>query len=82
MGPDDGYILHYSKDVSQFWADRGRLALGACFEPTCIEPSRVGASASRSTGGMLPARKFSARVAKVGSLLIFFFFFFSLRASR
>ena len=62
MGPDDGYILHYSKDVSQFWADRGRLALGMCFEP-----SHVGAAASRSVGGMLPARKFTDRISKVRS---------------
>jgi tocopherol cyclase len=32
MGPDDGYVLQYSKDVSSFWADRSSLALGATFD--------------------------------------------------
>ena len=32
MGPDDSYLLHYDPDVKKFWADPGRLALGACFK--------------------------------------------------
>jgi tocopherol cyclase len=57
MGPDDGYILQYSKDVSTFWADRGRLALGASFQPT-------EAGGASCVGGMLPERKFSERVGE------------------
>lgn len=59
MGPGDGYILQYSKDTSAFWADRGRLALGACFEGTA--PGREDV---RNVRGMLPARKFEGRVAR------------------
>ncbi len=33
MGPDDSYLLQYSKDVRSFWADPHALALGACFRP-------------------------------------------------
>ena len=33
MGPDDSYLLQYSKDVRSFWADPRALALGACFRP-------------------------------------------------
>ncbi|KAL4432855.1 hypothetical protein ABPG77_008181 [Micractinium sp. CCAP 211/92] len=32
MGPDDGYLLQYSPQVQQFWADRRDLALGAVFK--------------------------------------------------
>lgn len=30
MGPNDGYILQYSRDTNCFWAERNSLALGAC----------------------------------------------------
>ena len=34
MGPGDGYIAQTTTDTSTWWADRNRLRLGACFEPT------------------------------------------------
>lgn len=63
MGPKDGYILQYSKDTSSFWADRGRLALGACFDAKGAEGGGDGRPDTRIVGGVLPARKFSDRVA-------------------
>lgn len=51
MGPDDGYLLQYSDDVSLFWADSTQLALGACFQG-----SRRGAQ------GMLPRDRFNSSV--------------------
>lgn len=33
MGPDDGYLLQYSKDVDSFWASARELQLGATFRP-------------------------------------------------
>eukprot|EP00889_Picochlorum_renovo_P008710 jgi/Picre1/35740/NNA_003200.t1 len=51
MGPDDGYLLQYSNNVSLFWADSTQLALGACFQG-----SRRGAQ------GMLPQDKFTSLV--------------------
>jgi len=50
MGPDDGYLLQYSKNVSSFWADSGRLALGACFR------------ASRQHRGIVPKDVFAKTV--------------------
>lgn len=50
MGPDDGYLLQYSKDVSSFWADRSQLALGACFS---------GLESSVTHKGMLPKGVFN-----------------------
>lgn len=38
MGPDDSYLIHYSKNVADFWADRNSLALGAVFQ--AASPSR------------------------------------------
>lgn len=32
MGPDDGYICQFSKDVGTFWASRNNLELGATFK--------------------------------------------------
>lgn len=32
MGPDDSYMVQFSRDTSSFWADPNSLALGACFE--------------------------------------------------
>jgi hypothetical protein len=29
MGPDDGYICQFDRDVSHFWASRNALELGA-----------------------------------------------------
>jgi len=31
MGPEDGYLIQYSKDVSSFWASPNNLELGATF---------------------------------------------------
>jgi Tocopherol cyclase len=32
MGPDDSYLVQYSDDVKNFWADSSSLALGGCFK--------------------------------------------------
>eukprot|EP01025_Chloroclados_australasicus_P016918 TRINITY_DN18630_c0_g1_i2.p1 TRINITY_DN18630_c0_g1~~TRINITY_DN18630_c0_g1_i2.p1 ORF type:complete len:459 (+),score=49.22 TRINITY_DN18630_c0_g1_i2:47-1378(+) len=40
MGPDDGYICQFSKNVNNFWANRNNLALGSCFLPSA--PRRRG----------------------------------------
>ena len=32
MGPNDSYLLQYTKDVKCFWADSDNLALGAQFK--------------------------------------------------
>lgn len=32
MGPDDGYIVQFDKNVKRFWAERNKLSLGSCFE--------------------------------------------------
>ena len=55
MGPDDGYLLEYSTDVSGFWADRSRLALGACFS---------GWNGSVVHKGMLPRDVFNRSVER------------------
>ncbi|KAK9823665.1 hypothetical protein WJX72_004524 [[Myrmecia] bisecta] len=34
MGPDDSYLIQYTRDISCFWADKDSLALGASFKPT------------------------------------------------
>ena len=34
MGPSDSYLLQYSRDVGNFWADNDSLALGTCFQGT------------------------------------------------
>lgn len=57
MGPDDGYLLQFSPDVSTFWADPRSLALGAAFRP----------AAGRSPGapgGVLSETSFVASVAE------------------
>lgn len=56
MGPDDGYILQYSKDVSCFWADRSSLALGATFDRPAPSPA-----SRRSTGTAAPVDATSPR---------------------
>lgn len=46
MGPNDGYICQFSKDVRTFWASRNSLELGATFQggqgstrsPSCMVP--------------------------------------------
>lgn len=50
MGPDDSYIVQYSRDVSRFWADPRALSLGACFSGTGV------------TKSLLPAQTFRQRV--------------------
>jgi tocopherol cyclase len=40
MGPGDGYVCHYSTDVSSAWADAASLSLGAAFVPA---PGAAGA---------------------------------------
>ncbi|PSC72651.1 Tocopherol chloroplastic [Micractinium conductrix] len=60
MGPDDGYLLQYSPQVQQFWADRSDLALGAMFRPR-----GSGTSSSTPPAGLkrlLPAAQFDAGV--------------------
>lgn len=58
MGPDDGYLLEYSHDVSSFWADRRRLALGACFSP------RENGGSQYPVRGMLPKDVFNRSVSR------------------
>lgn len=58
MGPDDGYLLQYSRDVSQFWADRSTLALGATFRPV------PGALLGQPAKGMLAEPTFNGAVAQ------------------
>jgi len=60
MGPDDGYLLQYSKDVSSFWADRTSLALGATFRPTKTTTN----SRSPPPRGLLAQSSFDASVAE------------------
>lgn len=55
MGPDDGYLLQYSPEVSTFWADPRSLALGATFRP-------AGGRAGGAAGGMLAQASFDATV--------------------
>uniref|UniRef100_A0A061SAE0 Tocopherol cyclase n=1 Tax=Tetraselmis sp. GSL018 TaxID=582737 RepID=A0A061SAE0_9CHLO len=53
MGPGDGYLLHYSKSVSCFWASASEMELGACFVP------RQGESAP---GRLVDTEEFDRRV--------------------
>lgn len=48
MGPDDSYLVQYSKQVENFWANGQQLALGACFK------RRPGASQDVQLKQMLP----------------------------
>ncbi|KAG2447103.1 hypothetical protein HYH02_007852 [Chlamydomonas schloesseri] len=50
MGPDDGYICQFTPDVTGFWAERNRLALGATFKAGGSSYSN-GSSASSSSSG-------------------------------
>ena len=56
MGPDDGYLIQYSKDVSSFWADRNRLALGSVFRRK--DPGGVVGSSGYGLKGMIPKERF------------------------
>jgi tocopherol cyclase len=58
MGPDDGYLLQYSPDVSTAWADPTSLALGACFTPA------TGAGRPPPPRGLAPAAAFDAAVGE------------------
>ena len=58
MGPDDGYILQYSKYTSNFWADPTRLALGCVFCPYDISKQH----ARSDITGVLPRDKFNNKV--------------------
>eukprot|EP00878_Enallax_costatus_P036197 GHUV01040564.1.p1 GENE.GHUV01040564.1~~GHUV01040564.1.p1 ORF type:complete len:120 (-),score=21.32 GHUV01040564.1:33-392(-) len=40
MGPDDGYICQFSKDIKPFWASRHNLELGAVLKPSPTASSR------------------------------------------
>ena len=41
MGPDDGYICQFDKDVKTFWASRNSLELGATFKPAAGAAARI-----------------------------------------
>ena len=42
MGPDDSYLLQYSRDTRPFWASQSELLLGACFKaPPGINNTRL-----------------------------------------
>lgn len=57
MGPEDSYLLQYSKNTGIFWADQRSLALGASFK------AASGASATRlAAGRILPEATFSQLV--------------------
>lgn len=71
MGPDDGYLIQYSSDVTKFWADRYSLALGAVFSTTgmgtgnVVERKGWPASAFKTpnvTNRMMPASTFDREV--------------------
>lgn len=54
MGPDDGYICQFTPNVTGFWAERNRLALGATFKPantTASSPSSTTSSGSSWSSG-------------------------------
>lgn len=58
MGPDEGYIVQYSRDVSTFWASPAGLALGACFQR-----APESSAAAPSLHSVLPAALFDKHVA-------------------
>jgi tocopherol cyclase len=63
MGPEDGYLLQYSKDVSSFWAARQNLALGATFRsPTPSSSSNQ--NMAPTPKGIIPEQDFSNSVAE------------------
>lgn len=49
MGPDDGYICQFSKDVSPFWASRNTLELGSSFRQRSTRRLREPVSEVRTT---------------------------------
>lgn len=61
MGPDDGYLLQYSKDTSPFWAARQSLALGCVFKE---KPAPPNAPQLNKAAGMMAAPTFDAAVAE------------------
>ena len=38
MGPDDGYLVQFSPDPRDFWANRDSLELGAVFKAAATQP--------------------------------------------
>lgn len=62
MGPDDGYLLQYSKDTEAFWAARQVLALGATFRAAPGGPTR--GRVTPALKGMLAEASFDAAVAE------------------
>lgn len=62
MGPDDGYILQYSKDTSPFWAAPQSLSLGATFRANPHGPT--GGKITPQLKGMLSESSFNAAVAE------------------
>ncbi len=53
MGPDDSYLIQYSKNTGIFWADQRSLALGATFR------AAAGANGTQpATGRTLPEAAF------------------------
>ena len=40
MGPQDSYLIQYSRDTDIFWAEEGALELGACFSATGVLPKQ------------------------------------------
>ena len=59
MGPDDGYLCQYSKDISSFWADKSQLALGAAFRAKSVDKRPALNTVFK---GMLPKDKFNSVV--------------------
>ena len=57
MGPDDSYLIQYSKSTGIFWAEQRSLALGATFRAPA-----GGNGTQPATGRMLPEASFSQAV--------------------
>ena len=66
MGPDDGYLLHYSPNVSEFWGDRNDLALGAVFQPNNTKPNNN----SNNINSRNKNKNRSRNSSTVGSLMV------------
>jgi len=58
MGPEDGYLLQYSKVTSSFWAARQNLALGATFRSADYPQS------TSPPTGVIPESDFNNTVAE------------------
>ena len=62
MGPDDGYLLQYSKNTAPFWASRQSLALGTTFKAAPNGPTH--GNITPQLQGILPEDTFNASVAQ------------------